>query len=139
MDRPTAPLRVRTPAFLLDQLVVIAVVVGPALAAGTGTEALLEPGETRTAVFLALNAVAFVYHFALELRWGETLGKRLFGLRVVTDDGAAIGVRASLLRNALRAIDGLGYWTVAVVVILIRGDGKRLGDIAAKTNVVRSR
>lgn len=133
-----APLLIRTPAFLLDQAVVVAVVVGPVLAAGVGVEEVISPGDTRTRIFLALNAAAFVYHFLLEWRYGETLGKRLFGLRVVTDTGGEIGVRASFLRNALRAIDGLGYWTVAVVVIVVRGDGKRIGDVAGRTLVVRA-
>jgi len=132
-----APLWIRAPAFLLDQAVVVVVVVGPVLLAGVGVDAVLTPGETRTAVFLALNAAAFVYHFLLELRWGETIGKRLFGLEVLTDEGGSLDARASFLRNALRAIDGLGYWTVAVVVILIRGDGKRLGDVVGRTLVVR--
>lgn len=135
MSEP-APLWVRAPAFLVDQAVVVALVVGPVLVAGVGFEAIVSPGETRTAVFLALNAAAFCYHFLLEWRSGETLGKRLFGLRVVTDDGEPIGMRASFLRNALRAIDGLGYWTVAVLVILFRGDGKRIGDLAGRTLVV---
>ncbi|WP_436900932.1 hypothetical protein [Halovenus halobia] len=43
-----------------------------------------------------------------------------------------------LLRNALRLIDGLGDWSVAVVVIVVTGSGKRLGDFAGVTLVVRA-
>jgi uncharacterized RDD family membrane protein YckC len=45
----------------------------------------------------------------------------------------------SLLRNGLRGIDGLGAWGVAVIVILVRGDGKRIGDVAADSLVVEKR
>ena len=132
-----APLGVRTPAFLLDQFVVLCLVVPPAVALGVEFEAIITAGPTRQVVFVALMAVAFVYHFLTEWLTGRTLGKHLLGLRVVEDDGSALGIRASFLRNALRLIDGLGYWSVAVAVILYRGDGKRIGDVVGRTLVVR--
>jgi uncharacterized RDD family membrane protein YckC len=133
---PSAPLSRRTPAFLCDQALVLVAVVLPALALGMPPERLVLPGRTRTIVFLALMAAAFGYHLLFEWRTGTTPGKRVFGLRVVRDDGTPLGFRGSFLRNALRLVDGLGYWTVAVVVILWRGDGKRLGDVVGRTLVV---
>ena len=137
MGPEPAPLSRRTPAFLLDQLVVILLVVPPAVAVGVPFEDVVSPGDTRQAIFLVLMGVAFVYHFLLEWLTGLTIGKRLLGLRVVADDGTPLGVRGSLLRNALRLIDGLLYWGVAVAIILLRGDGKRLGDVVGRTLVVR--
>jgi uncharacterized RDD family membrane protein YckC len=134
---PPAGLWVRTPAFLCDQLVVTAAVVVPALVGGVPVAELTAPGQPRTAAFLAAMGVAFLYHTLAEWLRGRTLGKQLFNLAVVTDAGTAIGLKTAVVRNALRLIDGLGYWSVAVVVILIRGDGKRLGDAAAGTVVVR--
>lgn len=139
MSPSAARLAVRTPAFLVDQFVVILLVVPPVLAAGVPLDDIISSGETRRAVFLALMAVAFLYHFTLELQTGRTLGKRVFGLRTVQADGSPLTVRGSFLRNALRLIDGLGYWTVAVAVILYRGDGKRIGDAVGDTLVVRDR
>ena len=130
-----ASLRRRIPAFLVDQLVVFVAVVGPL--AAVGVRGFLVPGETRTAVFVALMLAAFTYHFTLEWLTAETVGKRLFGLRVVDDDGGALGAWRSFVRNALRLIDGLGYWSVAVLVIVYRGDGKRLGDVFGRSLVVR--
>jgi uncharacterized RDD family membrane protein YckC len=135
---PAALVR-RTPAFLFDQFVVTLLVVPPVLAAGVPFGDVVAPGQTRQVVFLALMTVAFLYHFTLELRTGRTLGKRLLGLRTVQADGSPLTVKGSFLRNALRLIDGLGYWTVAVVVILYRGDGKRIGDVVGDTLVVRDR
>lgn len=136
MASDPASLWVRTPAFLVDQFVVIVLVVVPVLGFGVEATALVEPGRTRTTVFVLLMAMAFVYHFSLEWRTGATVGKRLFGLEVLEDDGTSLGVKASFLRNALRIVDGLGYWTVAVAVILFRGDGKRIGDAVGGTLVV---
>ncbi|MCL9816184.1 RDD family protein [Natronocalculus amylovorans] len=137
MSVTPAPLRLRTPAFLVDQLVVLVAVCLPVVLSGVSFSALLTPGDTRTIVFLLLMAAAFLYHFLFEWQTGETIGKRLFGLTVVSDDGTALGFRGSFLRNALRLIDGLGYWSVAVAVILYRGDGKRIGDVVGRTIVVR--
>lgn len=132
-----APLRVRTPAFLCDQIVVAVLGVTPAVAAGAPPVEIVSAGETRRNVFLLLMGIAFVYHFTLELQTGTTLGKRLFGLQVVSDDGGSLGASGSFLRNALRIVDGLGYWSVAVAIVLVRGDGKRLGDVVGQTLVVR--
>jgi uncharacterized RDD family membrane protein YckC len=132
-----APLRLRTPAFLCDQVVVLALGVVPLVAGGVPPADLVAPGDLRRNAFLLLMGIAFVYHTLLERWTGTTVGKRLFGLRVVLDDGAPLTVSASLLRNALRLVDGLGYWSVAVAVILVRGDGKRLGDAVGGTLVVR--
>jgi len=138
MGPQPAPLPVRTAAFLIDQLVVLVSVVVPALALGVTVDELLSPGDTRTLIFLVLMGAAFTYHFLLEWRTGQTLGKAAFGLVVVADDGAALGLWGSFVRNALRAVDGLGYWSVAVAVILFRGDGKRIGDAVGRTLVIRS-
>lgn len=131
-----APLLDRTAAFLCDQFVVLCLGVLPALAAGVELGEIISPGETRRAIFVLLMGIAFVYHFLLEWLTGQTPGKWVFGLRAVSDDGGKLGFWGSFLRNALRLIDGLGYWTVAVAVILFRGDGKRIGDVVGKTLVV---
>jgi uncharacterized RDD family membrane protein YckC len=133
-----APLRVRTPAFLCDQAIVLSLGVAPLVGAGVPLTEILAPGETRRRVFVLLMGIAFLYHFVLEWQTGTTAGKRLFGLRVVRDDGSSIGPVESFTRNALRLIDGLGYWSVAVAIILLRGDGKRLGDLFGRTLVVPS-
>lgn len=131
-----APLRTRTPAFLCDQVVVSVLGVVPTVAAGVPVAEVVNPGPTRRAVFVLLMGIAFVYHFTLEWQTGTTVGKHLFGLCVRRDDGGEIGVVASFVRNALRLVDGLGYWGVAVAIILLRGDGKRLGDMVGRTLVV---
>jgi uncharacterized RDD family membrane protein YckC len=133
-DTPSpAPFSPRTAAFLFDQFVVLVSVVVPLVVAGV---AVLAPAN-RWPIFLALMLAAFFYHFFLEWHYGTALGKRPFDLRVVADDGQTLDIRGSFVRNALRLIDGLGYWTVATVVIVYRGDGKRIGDVVGGTLVVR--
>jgi uncharacterized RDD family membrane protein YckC len=69
---------------------------------------------------------------------GRSLGKRKLGLRVVTDDGTAVGLRASLIRNFLLLIEGLTlYYLPAVISVLATRHNQRLGDLAAGTLVIR--
>jgi uncharacterized RDD family membrane protein YckC len=68
---------------------------------------------------------------------GQTIGKRVLGLRVVNDDGTPIGWSASILRNLLMAADALpGTYAAGLVSMLTSGGFRRLGDHAAGTLVV---
>jgi uncharacterized RDD family membrane protein YckC len=70
-------------------------------------------------------------------RNGETPGKRMFGLRVVNDNGTPVGWGPSLVRNLLRAVDFMpSFYAFGLVSMLLNRDFKRLGDLAAGTIVV---
>lgn len=70
-------------------------------------------------------------------RNGETPGKRMFGLRVVNDNGTPVGWGPSLVRNLLRAVDFMpSFYAFGMVSMLLNRDFKRLGDLAAGTIVV---
>jgi uncharacterized RDD family membrane protein YckC len=71
---------------------------------------------------------------------GQTLGKRALRLRVVGDRGEPITFGQSAIRNLIRVVDflPLGYG-IGMIVVFINGQGKRLGDLAAGTLVVRDR
>ena len=68
---------------------------------------------------------------------GQTIGKRLFMLRVIMADGTLPSPAAYLLRWLLMIVDGplLGY--VGVLVMIINRNNQRLGDMAAGTLVVK--
>lgn len=69
---------------------------------------------------------------------GSSPGKWLVGLRVVRLDGLTIGLRASCIRNLMRAADVLpSSYVVGLTSILISERRQRLGDVAAGTLVVR--
>ncbi len=87
-------------------------------------------------VALALNAtILFLYGWLLEAGWGATLGKAIVGIRVVGT--AQRGpLAACALRNALRIVDGIGFYLVGIVVAGLSGIRQRLGDIYAQTAVI---
>jgi uncharacterized RDD family membrane protein YckC len=69
---------------------------------------------------------------------GSSPGKRLVGLRVVKLDGLRVDLRASWIRNLMRAADILpSSYVVGLTSMLIARHGQRLGDLAAGTLVVR--
>ncbi len=71
---------------------------------------------------------------------GQTLGKRLMGLRVVLDDGRTPTFFAIFLRNILCYIDILPFgYALGMIVILFNKKEKRIGDLVAGTMVVRER
>ncbi len=87
---------------------------------------------------LAALIVAFAYFAIMEGRFGQTLGKMALGIKVVGEDGSTIGTRAAILRTLMRIVDSIGSYVVAFVVALISGKNQRLGDMVAKTLVVRA-
>jgi hypothetical protein len=59
-------------------------------------------------------------------------------LRVVRDGGLPISPREAVVRNLLRAVDMLpANYLVGLAAMLVSEQGKRLGDVAAGTVVVR--
>lgn len=71
---------------------------------------------------------------------GWTVGKLLTGLRVVREDGRPPGFVKALLRWLLWIVDGFPYFLplVGFIVGLTTVGHRRVGDMAAKTFVVRA-
>ena len=90
------------------------------------------------ALYLLLSLPAFLYYVLLETFMdGKTIGKSLMHIRVVKLDGSKPNFASYFVRWLLRIIDvTLTSGGVAVLTILIRGKGQRVGDIAAGTTVI---
>lgn len=80
------------------------------------------------------------YHAICEGTGGQTLGKRLFKVRVVRSDGSRVGFGPALARNVLRLIDVLPFlYIVGFIAIFATGARRqRIGDLAASTVVVEA-
>jgi uncharacterized RDD family membrane protein YckC len=102
-------------------------------------EALLRvPPQELWAVLGAAAALVIVYFTVLEAVSGETIGKRLLGLRVVSESGARAPLRAVFLRNLLRLVDAIPAPTyiVGLLVIVWTRKSQRIGDLVGRTMVV---
>jgi uncharacterized RDD family membrane protein YckC len=99
-----------------------------------GNELRLTTASLLIAVTLN-STVLFLYGWLLEAAWGATLGKAMVGIRVVgTPQNRPFSTCA--LRNALRIVDGLGFYLVGTVVAACSGARQRVGDIYARTAVI---
>lgn len=71
------------------------------------------------------------------LRDGQTIGKRVMGLRVINDNGTPVTWVPSIVRNLLRTVDMLPFgYGFGLLCGLLDKHGRRLGDLAAGTMVV---
>lgn len=79
------------------------------------------------------------YHFALESRNGQTLGKRYYGIRVVSVHGGPATAKGIALRSLLRAIDALPLGYLLGLIGMIRTGPERrqrIGDVVGETMVI---
>lgn len=91
-------------------------------------------------LLLGTAIVAWSYFILLEWLWnGQTVGKRLAGLRVIAPDGSPASFTAVLVRNVVRIADFLpAFYGLGVLVIMLSPRSQRLGDLVAGTFVVRA-
>ena len=99
------------------------------------------PGFASALGIVVYFLVDWGYGIALETAWsGQTVGKRLLGLRVIQQSGVRIGFYHAALRNLARPVDRLPVlYLVGGVTALLSGSHQRLGDMLAGTIVVRER
>jgi hypothetical protein len=84
--------------------------------------------------------LVLVYYFALEATIGQTVGKRLVGVRVVHGDGDRPSVGRVAIRTVVRLVDWLPLlYLVGFLTMLATGTRRqRLGDLAARTGIARA-
>jgi uncharacterized RDD family membrane protein YckC len=88
---------------------------------------------------VAYGLFVLAYFVLLEGLLGQTLGKLATGIKVVAEaTGQAPGIAVAAIRTLLRLIDGLFCYAVAFVTVLVSVKRQRLGDMAARTLVVRT-
>ncbi len=83
---------------------------------------------------LAMTGIILLYFPILEARFGQTLGKKLFGLRVLREDGLPIYYKEAFLRRISYYFEVL---PVDALFILFTDRHQRAFDIVARTIVVR--
>lgn len=68
---------------------------------------------------------------------GQSPGKRIAGVRIVTRAGGAPAIGAIAVRNAFRLVDSLpAFYAVGLVSCIVTRDQVRLGDLAAGTLLI---
>ena len=119
-------------------------VVGLIFLGASGVSGVSEGAQLTVGLVLSLlNVVVIValffgYYVYLEGRKGQTVGKMVVGIKVVREDtGGVPGTKAALVRTLLRVVDGFFGYLVGYLVAASSQRRQRLGDMAARTLVVR--
>src|SRR5206468_13009127 len=76
--------------------------------------------------------LAWLYFVLLEWLWnGQTIGKRLFGLRVISEDGEPARFVAVIVRNLVRIVGFLPlFYGFGLVALVLSPRSQRLGEYA---------
>src|ERR1700730_3514420 len=136
-DYQVAGLGTRAIAQILD-LLIVAAILASVFFVSSAVSGL--SGETATLILLFGSfVVIFGYFWVSESFWsGQTVGKKAFRLRAVGDRGEPLTFGQAGIRNIVRIVDFLPYaYGVGLIVFFVNGKGKRLGDLAAGTIVVK--
>lgn len=140
----------RLPAYLVDVGIRVGVVMGLAfMVAFFGIIGEVGAGIGAGALLIGWFILSWFYGGLFEALWnGQTPGKWLFGLRVLSIDGRPINAMQAVLRNILRDVDAwpvaIGYggpltvplYMVGLLTMAANDRYQRLGDLACGTIVV---
>ena len=101
--------------------------------------AIVSVDFARALTLLLGFAISIGYGIVSEWYWrGQTIGKRLFRLRVVDAHGLKVQFNQIVIRNLLRPVDMLpAFYLVGGIACALSRKSQRLGDIAANTVVIR--
>lgn len=151
--RLAGPFR-RLPAFLIDFLLRVIVWIVLLIILGIFDFTFSSQGAFTSIVIVVAFLMEWLYGGILETYWnGQTVGKKLMGIRVISADGQPINGLQAMMRNFLRFADmmptvPLGALTgqptggtiptfaIALVVPLLNRRFQRLGDLVSGTMVV---
>ena len=136
LDLPTAGVATRAFSRAIDLF------VQALLALALGYAAAFSVGFGVSPALVSLVVIMFVllaWPIGMEILWrGRSVGKALFGLRVISADGSPAQPRQSVVRGLLALIDiylSLGF--LALISAMFSPVSQRLGDMAAATVVIR--
>ncbi|MBW3600475.1 MAG: RDD family protein [Planctomycetes bacterium] len=149
--RAAGPFR-RLPAFLADMAICLVAYIGLGIVAGL--MGVLLAGLAEAVMLIGFFLIYWFYGGLFETFMnGQTPGKRLMGIRVLTTDGQPINGLQAVMRNILRAVDMMPFlsvqalgidapmyllpiFTLGLAVMALNPRFQRLGDMVCGTMVV---
>jgi len=140
--RLAGPFR-RLPAYLIDVLLRTSILFIAVFAIGLMMGILGQFGLGIGMIMVGWFVLDWFYGGLFEAYWnGQTPGKRLMRIRVVSDEGQPINGVQAVLRNFLRSVDAMPVAFVVPTYLLgllsasMNNRFQRLGDLAAGTMVI---
>jgi len=132
-----APARDRIIAFLVDFIIIIALL----LLVGFIMVSVSWYGMEEYLYFLVLFPIFFFYSLVSEIAMnGQSLGKKLMGLRIISTEGKEPGMMDYFTRWVFRCIDiYFSFGSIAAVLVNSTNLGQRIGDMVGNTAVIKIR
>jgi len=134
IDYETGGLGERVVARLIDYAIFL-----PFLFLGIFLTAVTNP-QVIGGFFILLGVIFLFYDLLCEVFFnGQSLGKRVMKIRVISIDGARPKFSQYLLRWLFRLVDfGVTGGVAALVSAVVTDNGQRIGDLVAGTALIRS-
>lgn len=133
----------RLPAYLIDLLLRVGLIALAVIAVGLAFGSIGQTGLGFGLVAVGWFVLDWFYGGLFEAYWnGQTPGKRLMRIRVVSDEGQPINGVQAVLRNFLRSVDAMPValffptYLLGLVSTAMNDRFQRLGDLAAGTMVI---
>jgi uncharacterized RDD family membrane protein YckC len=139
IDYPVAGLGERISARLIDLGLFIIILI--ILLIVLSTTGLLRGRNIFTLVPVIVYAVGFVFYDLLcEIFMnGQSIGKRLLKIKVISLDGAQPTIGQYFIRWVFRIIDfTLTQWLGALICVAVTENKQRIGDIVAGTTLIKT-
>ncbi len=132
---------IRGAAYLFDLAVRLGLILFVAFLIATPMSAIA-PGTAMGLFLVLIFVITWGYYVACE-SWfnGKSVGKWVFKLRVIQEQGHPVTFWASMLRNLVRAADHfpLTFYGPAFISMTCSKRLQRLGDLVARTVVIEER
>jgi len=91
-----------------------------------------------SAVYLLLYVPLLTYHLVCEIIMnGQSIGKKLLGIKVISENGGQPALYQYLIRWLLRPFDFYFFGLVGLLTVVNSKRNQRLGDMAAGTLVIK--
>ena len=136
----------RIVAVIVDHIIVGIITAVIAIPMGLQMFAMSATGVMDPAVLFGqmmgmwgLSFVLWILYFSyFEGKSGQTLGKKVVNIKVTREDGKQPTFTDAVIRNVLRLIDMIGIYILGFILILATEKKQRIGDLAARTIVVKA-
>ncbi len=131
----------RIAAYIIDVIIITLPLILLLLYLYFRIDVLMEPFYSSSlflAILTLLISIQFIYFTLVEWYFGTSIGKRVMGLWVVSDDFSDITFTQSAARNSARYADILLFFYIISLILIVSGnENKRIGDYVADTRVVK--
>ena len=136
IDYAVASVGDRVVGALIDYIIIIVLSIG-----FTSVVLLADLGEYSSYFQYGFLIIWAFYDLVFEMAThGRSPGKFAMGIKVVQIDGSQPSLFNYLIRSVFRIIETNPFTCfIGIIVILLNEKGQRIGDIAAKTTVVKMR